>query len=351
MKNILNYLFTFNTLTQEEARDVLYGIGTGQYNDSEVAAFLTVYQMRAITVAELAGFQEAMLDLCKSVDLSFFDVMDVCGTGGDGKDTFNISTLTAFVVAGAGQPVAKHGNHGVSSACGSSTVLEYLGYQFTSNYGQLQYSIERAGICFLHAPLFHPAMKKVAPVRKEMGIKTLFNLLGPLVNPALPRKQLVGAYSLEVARLYGYLLQRTGKQFMVVHTLDGYDEISLTGPVKTITACSEQIRTPQQLGFQPTIASELSGGATIQESADIFIGVLYNEATAAQRNTVVANAAMALYAAERASTIEECIAMANESLDSKRALQCFKRGLTISKPTERTLGWLPSITTNLATAA
>lgn len=346
MKNILNHLFTFNTLTKEEACKALLGIGKGYYKPAEVAAFMTAFQMRSITVDELAGFQEAMLRLCIPVDLAAYDVMDVCGTGGDGKDTFNISTLSAFVVAGAGQRVAKHGNHGVSSAVGSSTILEYLGYQFTSDYELLQYSIEKAGICFLHAPLFHPAMKQVAPIRRELGIKTFFNLLGPLVNPALPKKQLVGAYSLDVARLYGYLLQQQGGQFMVLHALDGYDEVSLTGTFKTITAHSEQLWTPEQLGLGQTKAAELAGGRSIRESAQIFMDVLNNEATTAQTEVVIANAAMALFAAGQATSVIECVDMARESLMSGRALRCFKQGMAATKPAKLLAGWSHYAATN-----
>lgn len=325
MKEILNHLFEYKTLTKDEARQVLIGISTGQYNASQVAAFLTVYMMRSIRVEELAGFRDAMLELCVPVDLSDHDVMDLCGTGGDGKDTFNISTLSAFVVAGAGQPVAKHGNHGVSSTCGSSTVMEYLGYRFTDDYDTLRRKVEKAGICFLHAPLFHPAMKNVAPIRKELGVKTFFNVLGPIVNPSFPKKQLVGVFSLELARLYAYLYQQTPKRFMIVHALDGYDEVSLTGAFKTITAHAEQVLTPQQIGLPQLSSEQLAGGKTVEDSARIFMNVLRNEATPAQKSAVVANAAMALIAAERVNNVEDAVQMARESLESGRALACFQK--------------------------
>ncbi|MEZ0487853.1 anthranilate phosphoribosyltransferase [Fibrella aquatica] len=325
MKAILNHLFEYKTLTTAQAKEVLLGITQGQYNQSQVAAFLTVYMMRSIRVEELEGFRDAMLELCLPVDLSGFDAMDVCGTGGDGKDTFNISTLSAFVVAGAGQRVAKHGNHGVSSLTGSSTVMERLGYKFTNDIGELQRKIETAGICFLHAPLFHPAMKNVGPIRKELGVKTFFNVLGPMVNPSRPNKQLVGVYSLELARLYAYLYQQTDKQFMVLHSLDGYDEISLTGPFKAITNKTELMLNPVDIGFERLSAEALSGGKTAEESAQIFMNVLNNEATPAQTQAVLANAAMALLAAGKAPTNEEAVAMARESLVSGRARQSFDR--------------------------
>ncbi|WP_128548826.1 anthranilate phosphoribosyltransferase [Larkinella soli] len=325
MKEILNHLFEYKTLTKTEARQVLAGIATGQYNTSQIAAFLTVYMMRSITVEELEGFRDAMLELCLPVDLSEFDIMDLCGTGGDGKDTFNISTLSAFVVAGAGQRVAKHGNHGVSSLCGSSTVMEFLGYRFTNAYDNLRRMLESAGICFLHAPLFHPAMKTVGPIRKELGVKTFFNVLGPMVNPAFPKKQLVGVFSLELARLYAYLYQQTPKRFMILHALDGYDEVSLTGAFKVITSHAEQVLTPQQIGLPLLAPEELAGGKSVEDSARIFMNVLNNEATPAQKEAVVANAALALVAAERTLNLGEAIQMARESLESKRALASFKK--------------------------
>ncbi|GAB3572875.1 anthranilate phosphoribosyltransferase [Spirosoma luteolum] len=325
MKSILNHLFEYKSLTKEQAGQVLLGIGRGEYNSAQIASFLTVYMMRSLRVEELEGFRDAMLELCLAIDLSAYDPMDLCGTGGDGKDTFNISTLSSFVVAGAGQRVAKHGNHGVSSLVGSSTVMEYLGYQFTNDRAELERKMDTAGICFLHAPLFHPAMKNVAPIRKELGVKTFFNVLGPMINPARPRKQLVGVFSLELARLYAYLYQQTDKQFMILHALDGYDEISLTGPFKVISNTNEQVMTPIQLGLDTLTPDRLAGGQTLQESAQIFLNVLNDVATPAQKQAVLANSAMALLAAGKATTTDDAIAMARESLESKRALACFKQ--------------------------
>ncbi|SEJ85884.1 anthranilate phosphoribosyltransferase [Dyadobacter sp. SG02] len=325
MKHILNHLFEYKVLDKTQAKDVLMGIGTGKYSNSEIASFLTTYAMRSITVEELEGFRDGLLELCLSVDLSAYDPIDVCGTGGDGKDTFNISTLSCFVLAGAGQRVAKHGNHGVSSMCGSSTVLEYLGAKFTNDKDYLERKIDQAGVCFLHAPLFHPAMKNVAPVRKELGVKTFFNMLGPMVNPVSPKKQLVGVFSLELARLFAYLYQQTDKQFLVLHALDGYDEVSLTGAFKIITAHSEQVLTPSHLGLQTLRADDLSGGETVEESARIFMNVLNDTATSSQKQAVLANAAMALYCANPALSLTDAVETARESLESKKALAAFKK--------------------------
>ncbi|SOD96599.1 anthranilate phosphoribosyltransferase [Spirosoma fluviale] len=325
MKAILNHLFEYKHLAKDQAREVLLGIGRGEYNPAQIASFLTVYMMRSLRLEELEGFRDAMLELCLPVDLDAYDPMDLCGTGGDGKDTFNISTLSSFVVAGAGQRVAKHGNHGVSSLVGSSTVMEKLGYQFTNDVGELQRKMETAGICFLHAPLFHPAMKNVAPIRRDLGVKTFFNVLGPMINPSKPAKQLVGVFNLELARLYAYLYQQTDKQFMILHALDGYDEISLTGAFKVISNKTEQVLEPEDLGLDIQTAESLAGGHTLDESAQIFLNVLNNESTSAQKQAVLANSAMALLAAGKAETRTDAVAMARESLESKRALACFKK--------------------------
>ncbi len=324
MKEILNHLFEYKSLTKDQAKETLMGIAQNQYNSAQIASFLTVYMMRSLRVEELEGFRDAMLELCLPVDLAAYDPMDLCGTGGDGKDTFNISTLSAFVVAGAGQRVAKHGNHGVSSLVGSSTVMERLGHRFTNDVGELERKIETAGICFLHAPLFHPAMKNVGPIRKELGVKTFFNVLGPMVNPAKPQKQLVGVYSLELARLYAYLYQQTDKRFTILHALDGYDEISLTGPFKAISNDSEQVLEPGSLGLSQQTAESLAGGRTLDESAQLFLDVLDNRGTTAQNQAVLANSAMALLTAGKATTREDAVLIARESLESGRAKKAFE---------------------------
>ncbi|MEM7373522.1 MAG: anthranilate phosphoribosyltransferase [Bacteroidota bacterium] len=328
MKTILNHLFDHNTLARSEAKAILTNIAKGgMYNNSQVAAFLTVFIMRGITVEELSGFREAMLELCIPVDLSEYDPIDVCGTGGDGKDTFNVSTIATFIVAGAGVHVAKHGNYGVSSVSGSSNVIQHFGGEFTNDIGQLKQQMERANICFLHAPLFHPAMKNVGPIRRELGVKTFFNMLGPMVNPAFVKKQLVGVFSLELARLYGYLYQQTDKRFIILHSLDGYDEISLTCPVKYSSNDGDHLLTPAQMGFDRLNPHELRGGNTVEEAAKIFEKVLKNEGTPAQTSVVLANAGMAIHCAKPDISLEDGIAAARESLESGKAIQTFKRFL------------------------
>ncbi|MEQ9378007.1 MAG: anthranilate phosphoribosyltransferase [Imperialibacter sp.] len=331
MKEVLNELFEYKSLTKERAREILVNLAKGEYNSSQMAAFLTVFMMRSITVEELEGFRDAMLDLCVALDLKKYDAIDLCGTGGDGKDTFNISTLASFVVAGAGQNVAKHGNNGVSSICGSSNLLAYFGYEFTNDKDKIEKSIAESGICFLHAPLFHPAMKNIAPIRKELGVKTFFNMLGPMVNPAFPDKQLVGVFSLELARLYGYLYQRSGKEFVILHSLDGYDEVSLTGGFKMITNQGEKVLYPGDLGLSTVKAIELKGGETIEESAAIFLKVIKGEGTRAQTEAVLANAGLALYVGKQLSSVKEGVQMAKESLESGRAFQTFRNLVGDSK--------------------
>ena len=325
MKDILNRLIEHKSLDKDTARDVLINLARGKYNDAQVAAFLTIYMMRSIRVEELEGFRDAMLELCLPLDLSQYGAIDLCGTGGDGKNTFNISTLSSFIVAGAGQPVAKHGNSGVSSVCGSSNLLQYFGYEFTNDESALKRSLDEANICFLHAPLFHPAMKNVAPIRRDLAVKTFFNMLGPMVNPSFPDIQLVGVFSLELARLYGYLYQKTDKRFIILHSLDGYDEISLTGAFKMITDQGERIIEPEQLGMQKVDAKSIRGGATVEESARIFEAILRGEGSREQNDVVTANAGLALYCADRSRGLGESIDMARESLISGKALASFKK--------------------------
>ncbi|UII30328.1 anthranilate phosphoribosyltransferase [Fulvivirga ulvae] len=331
MKDILNKLIEHKSLDKDFSRQILIELAQGKYTNSQVAAFLTVYMMRTITVDELEGFRDAMLELCTPVEIDEYNAIDLCGTGGDGKDTFNISTLSSFVVAGAGQNVAKHGNNGVSSICGSSNLLSHFGYEFSSHKDELLRSLDDAGICFLHAPLFHPAMKNVAPIRRELGVKTFFNMLGPMVNPSFPRKQLVGVFSLELARLYGYLYQKSNKDFVILHALDGYDEVSLTGNFKMISNVGEKILSPENLGLPKVSKEEISGGKTIEESAKIFIKILNGEGTSAQKAVVAANAGMALYCSNQKESIEDCVARAHASLESGRALRAFNRLLNKKK--------------------
>lgn len=329
MKEILNRLINQETISKTEAKQVLVNISKGVYNTSQIASFLTVYMMRSISVQELDGFREALLELCLPVDLSDYNTIDLCGTGGDGKDTFNISTLASFVTAGAGVKVAKHGNYGVSSTCGSSNVLEYLGVKFTSEQERLRRSIDKAGICILHAPLFHPAMKNVAPIRRELGVKTFFNMLGPMVNPSFPNNQMVGVFNLELARMYSYLYQTTDKNYAILHDLAGYDEISLTNRTKMITNLEDKIFSASDLGIKRIEQKDIYGGKTIRESADIFKMVLGGKGTEAQNNVVCANAGMAISVANNIDH-QTGFELAKESLESKKALQAFITMLEIS---------------------
>lgn len=323
MKEILNRLTQHETLQKEEASSILFQIAKGAYNPSQIASFLTVFMMRSITLEELEGFREALLELCVAIDLSEFTPIDLCGTGGDGKDTFNISTLSSFITAGAGVKVAKHGNYGISSGCGSSNVLEHLGIKFSNKEDFLRRCIDQAGICVLHAPIFHPAMKNVAPIRRELGVKTFFNMLGPLVNPAFPKNQLTGVFNLELARLYGYLFQKTDQNFTILYALDGYDEISLTGPARAIRKSGESTINPQDFGVEPLSEKQITGGDTVSSSAAIFMSVLDGKGTTAQNNVVSANAAMAIATATDCTPIEG-FEKAKISLMSGKAYQAFK---------------------------
>jgi anthranilate phosphoribosyltransferase len=328
MKKILNHLFEQKTFGRDESKEILTNITLGKYNASQMAAFMAAYCMRNITVEELEGFRDGMLELCLKADLHEYELIDLCGTGGDGKDTFNISTLASFVVAGAGYKVSKHGNYGVSSGCGSSNVMEYLGYTFSNDTGHLKKSLDKAGICFLHAPLFHAAMKTVAPIRKELGVKTFFNMLGPLVNPARPKYQMVGVFSLELARLYAYLYQKSDTKYTIVHSLEGYDEVSLTCDFKTFSAFGEHIHSIAQLGFEKIDPDKIGGGSTVKDSADIFKAVLEGEGTTEQNNVVVCNAAVAIRTIKPEQSFSDCFYEAEESLQSKKALDSFKKMLS-----------------------
>lgn len=325
MKKILNYLFEHKTLSREQAKEVLLNISKNVYNESEMASFITVFLMRSITIDELQGFRDALLELCVRVDLNGHDVIDIVGTGGDGKNTFNISTLSCFIVAGTGNKVAKHGNYGATSVSGSSNVMEQLGYTFKNDAGALQKEIEMANICFLHAPMFHPALKAVGPIRKNLGVRTFFNMLGPMVNPAFPKYQLVGVYNLEMARIYNYLLQQGGGKFTIIHSLDGYDEISLTGDTKVITNEGEKIVTAEALGKRMVNAEDIYGGNTVEEAAKIFLKILKGEGSWAQNAVVFANSAMALQSTGQYATYEDAYHAAVESLESGKAYQSLQQ--------------------------
>ena len=330
MKETLNKLINHEILSKEDAKRILVNIAKGDYNTSQIAAFLTVYMMRSITIEELEGFRDALLDLCLAIDLSAYNPIDLCGTGGDGKDTFNISTLASFVTAGAGVKVTKHGNYGVSSKCGSSNVMEFLGIKFSNESDFLEKCIDEAGICVLHAPLFHPAMKNVAPIRKDLGVKTFFNMLGPMVNPAFPKNQMVGVFNLELARMYGYLYQKTDKNFTVLHALDGYDEISLTGNTKTISNTTESMLKPSDFGVNTIKQSDIVGGDSIEDSAQIFLNVLQGKGTEPQNNVVCANAGIAIATVEGLTPIQG-FERAKESLLNGKGLAALKKIQELSR--------------------
>ncbi|WP_338731212.1 anthranilate phosphoribosyltransferase [Mangrovimonas cancribranchiae] len=330
MKQILNRLINHEYISTEEAKQVLVNISKGDYNQSQIAAFLTVYMMRSITVEELQGFRDALLELCIPINLESYNTIDLCGTGGDGKNTFNISTLASFITAGAGVKVTKHGNYGVSSVSGSSNVMEFFGVKFSNDEGFLKTCLEQANICVLHAPLFHPAMKNVAPIRRELGVKTFFNMLGPMVNPAFPKNQLVGVFNLELLRLYAYLYEKTDKNYCIVHALDGYDEISLTGNAKVVKNNSERILRPSHFNSDTFKQSSIHGGNSIKSSAKIFDHILSGLGTEAQNNVVCANAALAISTVKHCS-LEDAYNLAHDSLKSGKAKASFNTLIQLSK--------------------
>jgi anthranilate phosphoribosyltransferase len=324
MKKILAHLYEYKSLSRQQAKEVLINISSGMYHEAEMASFITVYLMRSITIEELQGFKDALMELCLPVSINEWELLDIVGTGGDGKNTFNISTLSSFIVAGAGTKVAKHGNYGASSVSGSSNVMEQLGYKFKTGVDELNREVEKAGICFLHAPLFHPALKVVGGIRKSLGVRTFFNMLGPIVNPASPKYQLIGVYNLEMARIYNYMLQQGDTAFTIIHSLDGYDEISLTGDTKLITNEGEKIMSAVQLGKRLVLPSDIYGGASVEEAASIFLKIIKGEGTWAQNAVVIANAAMGLWSTGKYKDYETCYQLAVASLESGRAYHCLK---------------------------
>ena len=330
MKKILNRLTQHETLTEKESRNIIIDISEGKLNTSEISSFLTIFMIRNITIEELNGFRKALIELSLKIDLNEFDPIDLCGTGGDEKDTFNISTLASFVTAGSGVKVAKHGNYGVSSSCGSSNVLEYLDLKFNNDSDKIRKAVDKANICFLHAPLFHPAMKNVAPVRKELGLKTFFNMLGPMVNPSMPKKQVVGVYNLELARIYNYLYQTTDINYNIIHSIDGYDEISLTKGTKVYSRESEFILDSKDFSLKDIDSKNIRGGKDIESSSKIFMDVLNGEASNDQENVVCANASLAIAISKDISIIE-AFDKAKESIKTKNALKCFNELVNIMK--------------------
>ncbi|HEY5469793.1 MAG TPA: anthranilate phosphoribosyltransferase [Bacteroidales bacterium] len=329
MKELLIKLIECQKLTFEESKLLMNGIAHNEVNDAQIATILTAFIIRPISIEELRGFREALIDLAIRVNLNDGYGIDLCGTGGDGKNTFNISTLSSFVVAASGYPVIKHGNYGATSLSGSSNIMEFLGYRFSNIEEKLQEELTKTGICFLHAPLFHPALKVVGPVRKQLGIKSFFNMLGPLVNPANPHYQLTGVYSSEVGRVYSYFLQAENKKFTVLHSLDGYDEVSLTSPVKLFTNKGETLINFEEKGLKKVNPKSIAGGETMVESAKIFLEVLENRATPEQHSVVVANSALAICCIDESKTLEDGLSMAEETLISGKAFLLLKKLISL----------------------
>ena len=324
MKNLLKDLYNHKIMSKEESKAALISLTDGSANSSQISSFLTVFLLRDITSEELDGFREAMIELSIDVDIDGDELIDLCGTGGDGKDTFNISTISSFVVAGSGIKVAKHGNYGVSSSCGSSNIISHLGHEFSNDISSLKYSLDKSNICFLHAPLFHPSLKNISPVRIELGVKTFFNMLGPMVNPIQPKSQLVGVFNSNIFRLYSQIYSKTNKSYCIVHSIDGYDEVSLTGSFKLFSNNQDLMLEPKDLGFNVIDSVKLSGGKNIKESSKIFLDILKNKGTSEQVDAVLANSGLAIYCAKKLNSIKDGIEIARESLESGKAYNCLK---------------------------
>jgi len=326
MKDILNRMLNHEELTYEETKNIIFGITKGEYPEEQITALLTGLQMRGVSVEELLGFRDGILATGVPAILDCDRYIDVVGTGGDCKNTFNISTTSCFVIAGAGYKVAKHGNYAATSVSGASNVIQNHGVTFTADVDKLNRSINECGIVYLHAQLFAKAMKFVGPIRKALQFPTVFNLLGPIVNPSQPKCQLLGVANLNQMRLYNQVYQRIGIDYGIVNSIDGYDEISLTGDFKVTTNHYERLFKPSDMGFPLSKAEELRGGATEEEAAQIFDAVLKNEALPGQKNIVLANAAFGIQVMEKGKkSIEECIDIARESIDSGNALSVFKK--------------------------
>lgn len=324
MKKTLEYLFEGNTLTRAEARQSLREVGEGMHSEVEFASFLTVFKMRPVTSEELAGFRDAMAELCLVTDLSEYEAIDVVGTGGDGKNTFNISTLACFIIAGAGVNVAKHGNYAVSSTSGSSNLLELMGYQFSKDPAKLKNDLDKSNFCFMHAPLFHPAMKYIAPVRRALKVQTFFNILGPMVNPSSPKYQVLGVNNTENFDHYRNVYETLDVNFMVINSNDGYDEVSLTDSTRFAQKETEGYLAPADFGFEKIHPETIYGGDSIEEAARIFMDILKGKGTPEQNNVVIANAAVGLNLVHPEKSLQECVEMASESLKSGKALQKLK---------------------------
>jgi anthranilate phosphoribosyltransferase len=324
MKTTFDLLSRGHSLSETEAYQLFQSIYKQELNATQIAAMMAFYIARVITVNELMGFRKALLDVCIPIKLDK-QAIDVCGTGGDQKDTFNISTLSALVLSASGIPVAKHGNYGSSSVSGSSDILNYLGYKFKTTSSNLNQELNTHNICFIHAPLFHPALKTVSVQRKELGVKTFFNMLGPLVNPANICFRYIGVYGLDIARIYNYILQQDSTKYCLIHSIDGYDEVSLTSSFKYITENTEKTIQPETLGFTRLSENDIFGGKTINDAANIFLNVLKNKCTQAQKNVVIINSALAMNGYNEKKSIEECISICKESIESKKVYTLFKQ--------------------------
>lgn len=324
MKKILEYLFEGNTLSRQHAKENLLEVGKGMHSDAEFASFLTVFKMRPVTSEELAGFRDAMIELSLTTDLSEYRAIDVVGTGGDGKNTFNISTLACFVIAGAGVNVTKHGNYAVSSTSGSSNVLELLGYRFSNDPEKLKKDLDKGNFCFLHAPLFHPAMKHIAPVRRALKVQTFFNILGPMINPSSPKYQVLGVNNNEVFNHYREIYRTLNINYIIINGVDGYDEVSLTSGTNFASSFAEGVYYPADFGFGEINPDKIFGGNNPEESKSIFVNVLEGKGNPEQNNVVIANASIGLHMISPDKSLKECVEMAKESLVSGKALEKLK---------------------------
>ncbi len=325
MKELLQHLFKGNILRFDEARSIMLKIGEGEFSEPEVASFLTVFKMRKIASTELAGFRSAMIELSLQTDLSEYNGIDIVGTGGDGKNTFNISTLAGFIIAGAGMNVTKHGNYAVSSKSGSSNLLEYFGYRFSNDPEKLKNDLDQGNFCFLHAPLFHPAMKYIAPVRRALKFPTFFNILGPMTNPSSPRYQVLGVNNSENFNHYKNVYRKLDVNFAVIHSIDGYDEISLTADTLCATNTQDKFYAPEDFGLHKIKPEKLYGGDSVESAARIFLNILKGNGTTEQNSVVLANAALGIKVYHPEKDLDECMLMARESLESKSALEKLKR--------------------------
>lgn len=330
MKHLLSKMLNHEELTRHEMLDILIGITKEQYPAEQVAALLTGLQMRGITVDELLGFRDGILATGVPAILDAPRYIDIVGTGGDQKNTFNISTCACFVLAGAGYKVAKHGNYAATSVSGASNVIELHGVKFTNDISQLNRSINETNFVYLHAPLFACAMKFVAPIRRNISFPTIFNLLGPIVNPAQPKCQLLGVATLDQMRLYNSVYQKLGVDYSIENSIDGYDEISLTGNFKVTTNNYERIFSPSDIGLPVAKPEELKGGKTKEEAVRIFDSVLQNTSTEAQKNVVIANAAFAIQCYDNGRDINECVAIARESIESGKAFEALKKYVEVN---------------------